>query len=174
MTRITIPLLIVSLLSLVTLSSAQDSSTPEALIKSIYAAHRPWDIDKHKETIVIDFGDEKAVARYFDQELVRLFQSESACLKKAEGYCSLDQDPIFLSQDSATDDGYEIGLSLIKETDSHAEYEVTVHWAGQRKEKWKYLYILHKTGSGWRVSDIRYGDFSIKDSMTRILKEYGF
>jgi hypothetical protein len=156
-------------------STAQDSSTPEALIKSIYAAHRPWDrYETLNERIRIDFYDELQMSKYFDSEIVALFQMDRVCQKKMEGYCSFDSDPIFFSQDSVTDHGYEVSLNRIKETDSYAEYEAIVHWVGFEKPKGGYVFILNKTRNGWRVSDIRHGEHSRKNSMTSILKEYGF
>jgi hypothetical protein len=153
----------------ISLAAAQDSSTPEALIKSIYAAHRPWD----KKRVEINLFDEKDMSKYFDSEFVGLFQRDLACQKKIEGICGFDVDPVFHSQDSITDAGYDISLRPIKQTDSYAEYEVLVHWVGFEKPN-RYIHVINKMPNGWRVSDIQSAGFSIKNSMTKILKENGF
>lgn len=168
-------LVFVSNLGIFSYSAAQNSGTAEALVRSIYDAHRPWDDYKsHEEEKRIDFSNEKQISKYFDAELITLFQRDLACFEKTKMICGINVDPVFFSQDSVTDAGYEIGLRRIKETDFYAEYEVLVQWIGFPKPKSGEIFILNKTNNGWRVSDIQSGDFSLKKSMDESLRELGF
>ncbi|HEX5056554.1 MAG TPA: hypothetical protein VFX02_08660 [Gammaproteobacteria bacterium] len=168
-----IPLLILNL-GAFDYSIAQDSNTPEALVRSIYDVHRPWDhYETRADEIRIDFYAEKVASKYFDSELAALFQKELECQKKYEGICSIDADPIFHIQDSLAD-SYKVQINKLKENDDSGEYEAIVQWDDSKNSKTRYVYTLRKTKKGWRVSDIESGDFSLKKPWKNPLKNSVF
>jgi hypothetical protein len=68
-------------------------SSPEDFIRSLYRFHQPG-----KDTPDW-FGDKRTLSKYFDKELTALFIKDDECVKREQGVCNLDFDPIYDAQD---------------------------------------------------------------------------
>jgi hypothetical protein len=115
--------------------------TPEALILSLYAHHRPT---KNKG---IDTCDRRALAKYCDGTLTDLFLKDCACSKRTGEVCNLDWDPFYDAQDF----GEEEPNPRIKRIAGTDSFEVTITNLGETR----LTYEMKKTKAGWRVANIR-------------------
>ncbi|HYM59934.1 MAG TPA: hypothetical protein VEZ11_03460 [Thermoanaerobaculia bacterium] len=143
--RTTIAVLLLSGLTLALVAASPKSpptDTPEALIKSLYAAHQPG---KEKS---IDWCDRKSISRFCDAELTDLFIKDCECSRKTEGICNLDWDPFYAAQDFGEDDPNPRIKRLQRA--GRVVLEVTI----KNFKDVTLIYEMKQTKAGWRVSDI--------------------
>ena len=104
----------------------------------------------------------EVLGKYFDDELVRLFLKESACVAKNPGeLCKLEFNPIFASQDPAASE-LSITSANPRRVDVQFEYP-------SDHSKIRLSYVMGLTPKGWRIVDIKYSDSdaSLKDLLRR-------
>lgn len=103
----------------------------------------------------------KALARYFDDSLVKLFLNDRACEEKGQGICRLDFDVIWDSQDPA-------GANAVNVTATKDSNVVAVAFRrGSNGETTKLRYSVVRTKAGWRIRNIAYED---RDTLRRLLE----
>ena len=143
--------LLVPLVSLLTaaISIAGDLS-PKDLVAQLYQAHR----SKH------DPLDQTALlGRYFDPALLKLYLRDRREAKGEVG--RLDGDPLYNAQDMEIKD-----LSISPPETAKAETRITVRFKNFGQST-RIVYVLTRSGDGWKISDIRYDDGS---SLKKILE----
>lgn len=118
------------------------TDTPEALIKSLYAAHQPG---RGKS---IDWCDRKSISRFCDAELTDLFIKDCECSRKTEGICNLDWDPFYAAQDFGESDPNPRMKRL--QRPGRVVLDVTI----TNLSDIHLIYEMKQTKAGWRVSDI--------------------
>jgi hypothetical protein len=129
----------------VPLFSAEPKS-PEALIRSIYEHHQPWN---KKE---IDLTTRATLSKYFDGDLVNLLVKDAECVEKTKEECRLGFDPILDAQDY--EDAPKMDLTLKRTMTKKNECTIAVTFTNLGTRT--LVYRLHTTAEGWRVSDIVY------------------
>ena len=122
-------------------AGAPQPDTPEAVIVSLYAHHRPA---KNRE---IDTCNRQALSRYCDGRLTDLFVKDCDCSKRTGEVCNLDWDPFYDAQDFDEKEPNP-RIKRIEGTDS---FEVTITNLGEVR----LTYEMKKTKAGWRVANIR-------------------
>ena len=131
------------------ISIAGDLS-PNDLVAQLYQAHR----SKH------DPLDETALlGRYFDPALLKLYLKDKREAKGEVG--RLDGDPLYNAQEIQIKD-----FSVSAPEMAGGESRVTVNFKNLGKPT-RVVYMLSRTASGWKISDIRYDDGS---SLKKILE----
>lgn len=133
-------------------------SSPEDFIRSLYHFHQPgrdtpdW------------FADKRTLAKYFAKELTALFIKDDECVKREQGVCNLDFDPIYDAQDFEK----ETTNIQIAAVESQPDlFNVTFTNLGTRT----LVYRLTNTPNGWRISDIKYPKGpSLKEILSREIK----
>src|SRR5215475_399341 len=130
-------------------------SSPEDFIRSLYDFHQPG-----KDTP--DWFDNKqTLSKYFDKELTDLFIKDDECVKREQGVCNLDFDPIYDAQDF---DKETTNLKIAAVEGQPDLFNVTFTNLGTRT----LVYKLTKTESGLRIGDIKYPEGpSLKEILSR-------
>jgi Protein of unknown function (DUF3828) len=143
--------LFVLLLLLLTtaVSSAADLSAKD-LVAQLYQAHR----SKHDP-----LDETQLLGHYFDATLLKLYLKDKREAKGEVG--RLDGDPLYNAQDIQIKD-----FSVSAPESAGDETRVTVRFNNIGKPA-RVVYLLSRTGDGWRISDIRYDDGS---SLKKILQ----
>ena len=132
-------------------------SSPEDFIRSLYRFHQPG-----KETPDW-FDDKQTLLKYFDKELTALFIKDDECVKREQGVCNLDFDPIYDAQDFEK----ETTNLKIAAADQPDLFKVTFTNLGTRS----LIYRLTNTANGWRISDIKYPEGpTLKEILSRQIK----
>jgi hypothetical protein len=152
--------------------SAQEPSAPEALIRKLHADHQPWRAAPNTKTL--DFHDKRVAARYIDADLVALFQKNVECRAKEKiPSCIMPVDPVFHLQDFPDVDSIALDIKKASAAPPVETYEVNIRWKG-REGPARYTYTMRKTANGWRVSDIRSDNFSLKEQMKTSLRDMSY
>jgi hypothetical protein len=138
------------LLTLTAVTTFAGDLSPKDLVAQLYQAHR----SKH------DPLDETALlGHYFDAALLKLYLKDRREAKNEVG--RLDGDPLYNAQD------FEIkGFSISAPETDGGEMRVTVNFKNFGKPT-RVVFVLSRTGNGWKISDIRYEDGS---SLKKILE----
>ena len=123
------------------LAAARPPDTPEALIRSLYARHRPG---RHKE---MSTCDRRAMARYCDERLTALFLKDCECGKTTHEVCNLDWDPFYDAQEF----GREEPNPRVKRIGESDDYDVTI----TNIDEVHLTYEIKKTKAGWRIANIK-------------------
>jgi hypothetical protein len=150
-------------ISLVVISTAcfgadTKKSSPEDFIRSLYRFHGPG-----KETPDW-FGDKRTLSKYFDKELTALFINDDECVKREQGICNLDFDPIYDAQDFEKE---TTNLQIAAVVGQPDLFNVTFTNLGTRT----LVYRLTNTPNGWRISDIKYPEGpSLREILSREIK----
>ena len=133
-------------------------SSPEDFIRSLYRFHQPgrdtpdW------------FADKRTLSMYFDKEVTALFIKDDECVKREQGVCNLDFDPIYDAQDFEKE---TTNLQIAAVAGQPDLFNVTFTNLGTRT----LVYRLTNTPSGWRISDIKYPEGpSLKEILSREIK----
>jgi hypothetical protein len=133
-------------------------SSPEDFIRSLYRFHQPG-----KETRDW-FGDKQTLSKYFDKGLTALFLKDAECMKREQGVCNLDFDPIYDAQDF---EKKTTNLQIAPAVGQPDLFSVTFTNLGTRT----LVYRLTDAPSGWRISDIKYPEGpSLKEILSREIK----
>ena len=120
--------------------------SPKDLVAQLYQAHRSKN-DPLTETKLLD--------RYFDSALLALYLKDQREAKSEVG--RIDGDPLYNAQDIEIND---FSISAPEKTGPSRpgmEARVTVRFKNLGKPA-RLEYLLSRTASGWRISDIRYDD----------------
>ena len=143
--------LLVPLVSLLTaaISIAGDLS-PKDLVTQLYQAHRSKH-DPLDETALLD--------RYFDPALLKLYLRDRREAKGEVG--RLESDPLYNAQDMEIKD-----FAISPPETAKAETRITVRFKNFGQST-RIVYVLTRSGDGWKISDIRYDDGS---SLKKILE----
>jgi hypothetical protein len=123
----------------------EKKSSPEDFLRSLYRFHQPG-----KDTPDW-FADKQTLSKYFDKELTALFIKDDECVKREQGVCNLDFDPIYDAQDF---DKETTNLQIAAVEGQLDSFNVTFTNLGTRT----LVYKLTNTPSGWRISDIKYSE----------------
>jgi Protein of unknown function (DUF3828) len=140
--------LLVSLLTAATMTAVDLSA--KDLVTQLYQSHR----SKHDP-----LDETQLLGRYFDAALLKLYLKDKREAKAEAG--RLDGDPLYNAQDLQISD-----FSVSAPEMAGRETRVTVHFKNIGKPT-DIIYVLSRTGDGWRISDIRYDDGS---SLKKILQ----
>jgi hypothetical protein len=133
-------------------------TSPEDFIRSVYRFHQPG-----KDTPDW-FGNKRTLSKYFDKELTALFIKDAECVKREQGVCNLDFDPIYDAQDFEKE---TTNLQITAVAGQPDLFNVTLTNLGTRT----LVYKLTNTPSGWRISDIKYPEGpSLKEILSREIK----
>jgi hypothetical protein len=123
----------------------EKKSSPEDFLRSLYRFHQPG-----KDTPDW-FADKQTLSKYFDKELTALFIKDDECVKREQGVCNLDFDPIYDAQDF---DKETTNLQIVVVEGQPDSFNVTFTNLGART----LVYKLTNTPGGWRISDIKYSE----------------
>jgi|SRR5215469_10370804 len=123
----------------------EKKSSPEDFIRALYHFHQPG-----KDTPDW-FADKQTLSKYFDKELTALFIKDDECVKREQGVCNLDFDPIYDAQDF---DKETTNLQIAAVEGQPDSFNVTFTNLGTRT----LVYKLTNTPGGWRISDIKYSE----------------
>jgi hypothetical protein len=133
----------------------EKKSSPEDFLRSLYRFHQPG-----KDTPDW-FADKQTLSKYFDKELTALFIKDDECVKREQGVCNLDFDPIYDAQDF---DKETTNLQIAAVEGQLDSFNVTFTNLGTRT----LVYKLTNTPSGWRISDIKYSEgLSLKEILSQ-------
>jgi hypothetical protein len=110
-------------------------------------------------------GETRLFTRYFDAELLKLYLKDKREAKGGVG--RFDGDPLYNAQEIQITD-FSISAPKITGGPSRTgmEARVTVRFKNLGKSM-RIEYVLNRTPSGWKISDIRYDDGS---SLKKILQ----
>lgn len=125
-------------------SRAASRTTPDALVKDLY-----WQHD-HKHSPFFQTRNRALLYKYFEKSLADMIWKDAVGSKGEVG--AIDGDPLYDAQDM------EIKKFVInKPTDEEGKAKVNVSFEnfGQKKT---IVFILVKGKTGWRISDIDYGE----------------
>jgi Protein of unknown function (DUF3828) len=124
---------------------------PPEVIRRLYAAHQPW---KHKW---LEYDDPAVAARYFDDSLIALFRKDEEEAAQAKDASCLDFDPFLQAQDF-DDAGITEPKIRPLSRGRDVAYEVAFTGKSEAWKNWNFraVYVLVKTGKGWRVHDIEF------------------
>ena len=95
-------------------------------------------------------GETDLFARYFDDELLKLYLKDKREAKGEVG--RLDGDPLYNAQEVQITD-----FSISEPKITGGEALVTVRFKNMGKSE-RVEFVLHQTAHGWRIADIRYAD----------------
>ena len=133
-------------------------SSPEDFIRSLYRFHQPG-----RDTADW-FADKQTLSNYFDKELTALFIKDDECVKREQGVCNLDLDPIYDAQDFEKE---TTNLQIPAVEGQPDLFNVTFTNLGTRT----LVYRLTNTPNGWRISDIKYPEGpSLKEILSQEIK----
>ena len=133
-------------------------SSPEDFIRALYRFHQPG-----KDTPDW-FADKQTLSKYFDKELTALVIKDDECVKREQGVCNLDFDPIYDAQDFEKE---TTNLKIAAVEGQPDLFNVTFTNLGTRT----LFHRLTNTPSGWRISDIKYPEGpSLKEILSREIK----
>ena len=121
--------------------------SPKDIVAQFYQAHR----SKHDP-----LAETQLLSRYFDAELLRLYLKD---IREAKGEVGrIDADPLYNAQDFEIKD-FSISAPEMANGPRRTgiEARVTVNFKNIGKPQ-RIVYVLSRTGNGWRISDIRYDD----------------
>jgi hypothetical protein len=136
----------------------EKKSSPEDFIRSLYRFHQPG-----KDTPDW-FADKQTLSKYFDKELTALFIKDDECVKREQGVCNLDFDPIYEAQDF---DKETTNLQIAAVEGQPDLFNVTFTNLGTRT----LVYKLTNTSGGWRISDIKYSEGpSLKEILSQAIE----
>jgi hypothetical protein len=101
------------------------------------------------------------LVHYFDNNLANLLVQDANCVENNPGeICNLDFDPIFASQDISA---CNLKISDNYDKTINVEYEYP-----SNHQKIKIIFVVKKQKTGWRISDINYGDgYSLKKILSK-------
>jgi hypothetical protein len=144
------------LLTLTAATTFAGEPSPKDLVAQFYRAHG----SKHDP-----LSETKLLGGYFDTTLLNLYLKDQREAKGEVG--RLDGDPLYNAQDFEIKD-FSISAPEMAEGPSRTgtETRVTVRFKNIGKPT-RVVYVLNRTTSGWRISDIRYDDGS---SLKKILQ----
>ena len=138
------------LLTLTEVTTFAGELSPKDVVAQLYQAHR----SKHDP-----LEETQLLSRYFDADLLKLYVRDEQEAKGEVG--RLEVDPLYYAQD------FEITNFTIAEPETvggETQVKVIFKNLGERQ---RLVYVLTHTGSGWRISDVRYSDGS---SLKKILE----
>ncbi len=127
---------------------------PDALVKDLYKQH---DADKSP---FFQKKSRTSVDKYFAKSLADTIWKEAN--EPRDGIGALEADPLYSAQDT---DIKNFVVNPPKITGDQAEVVVTFE---NFKEKEKFTYSLVRENGAWKIFDINYGDFTLRE----IYKEY--
>lgn len=122
--------------------------TPDALVRDLYKQH---DADKSP---FFQTKDRALVDKYFDKTLADIIWKEAKEPKDGEG--ALGADPLYNAQDT---DIKNLAVGDPKITGDQAEVIITFT---NFKEKQRFVYTLVNQNDQWKISDIKYGEYTLK------------
>lgn len=138
------------LLTLTAVTTFAGELSPKDVVAQLYQAHR----SKHDP-----LDETQLLSRYFDAELLKLYLRDEREAKGEVG--RLEVDPLYYAQD------FEITNFTIAQPETvGGETHVNVSFKNFGEPQ-RLVYVLTRTGGGWRISDIRYDDGS---SLKKILE----
>jgi hypothetical protein len=120
--------------------------TPKDLVAELYQAHR----SKHDP-----LTETNLLGHYFDSALLKLYLKDRREAKDEVG--RLDGDPLYNAQDIEIKDFSISAPEMTGPSQTGTEARVTVRFKNIGKPA-RLEYVLSRTASGWRISDIRYDD----------------
>jgi hypothetical protein len=132
---------------------AQATISPQSLVSTLYRL-RMKEGDPLRNP-----ADQKSLGRYFSDRLTHLYIQDQIDAKGEVG--RLDSDPLYYAQDT------EITDFQVAEPAKSKDGVVVVVKFRNFKKPCRVVFDLIETKTGWRVSDIKYGDGS---SLRRILE----
>ncbi len=119
------------------------ASGPESVVRTLYERY-PAGGRK-----VIENEPEQVLRMYFDDKLAGLFVRDHACKIREQGVCRLDASTMYDSQDPGGGDLRVCAMDPVRHT-------VAVHFWGVGPERTTVTYLLIRTASGWRISNMLY------------------
>lgn len=138
------------LLTLTAVTTFAGELSPKDVVAQLYQAHR----SKHDP-----LDETQSLSRYFAAELLKLYLRDEREAKGEVG--RLEVDPPYYAQD------FEITNFTIAQPETvGGETHVNVSFKNFGEPQ-RLVYVLTRTGGGWRISDIRYDDGS---SLKKILE----
>jgi hypothetical protein len=140
--------------------------TPESVITGLYSEYQPSNFrqlnEKQKRGLGMKYYSKDVLAKYFDENLTRLFLKDEKCKEASGEICNLDFDPALDAQDYDAESPFNLKISKI--SDKPLRYKATFTNIGTRS----LVYELVQTKSGWRISDIIYSkDRSLRKILSR-------
>ncbi len=141
-----------------------DSGAKEVVYK-LFSEHQPW---KGKN---LNWESREVTSRFFDSNLVSLFQSEYECKVKERDVCSLESDPVYFSQDFPDGEAELVLIPVKNDSPKGMSYKVNVKFS-----KWTIVLVVRvkETSAGWRISDIQNESLSLKLNMQSTLQSLGY
>jgi hypothetical protein len=131
----------------------QSNFGPEAVLKHLYAAHRPW-----AQKDVLSDG---SLVDYFDEKILRLVRSDKECQAPDWGVGSLDFDPVLDAQDWGDAGIGDLQIRRIGAT-KMTRYEVSfLPFPGVSKDRTHLVYTLAKLAGRWRITDVQYKESTL-------------
>jgi hypothetical protein len=129
------------------------ASTPDSLLRRLYAAHQPWsgkDVRVDRDALA-----EGRLARLLDESLLGLFRVDDNCKRSTGGVGLLELDPFLAAQD------YGLGLSDLGiqcvTAGKSATCKVSFQLFSDQPDTRQILdYRLVLSPEGWRIHDIEY------------------
>ncbi len=140
--RLLVPLLLVTC-ALATAKMPDLSKAPDQLVKDLYAAAA-------KNPSMFPTDDRKVLEPYFAKQLTDLLVKDAKMAKNEVG--AIDFDLLYDSQDPNISN-FKISPATV--SGEHALIPVTFTDSGNNRS---FTYSLIMTKSGWRISNIKYGD----------------
>ena len=122
---------------------------PDALVKDLYKQH-----DANKGPF-FQTKRRALVDKYFDKSFADTIWKEAN--EPRDGIGALEADPLYSAQDT---DIKNFVVSAPKITGDKAEVVVNFD---NYKTKQKFTYLLIKENGDWKISDINYGDFTLRE-----------
>lgn len=119
------------------------ASGPESVVRTLYERY-PAGGRK-----VIENEPEAVLRMYFDDKLAGLFVRDHECKVREQGVCRLDASTMYDSQDPGAGDLRVCAMDPVRHT-------VAVHFWGGGPERTTVTYLLIRTASGWRISNMLY------------------
>ena len=119
--------------------------SPEALVADLYKAH-------NQKRGPFDPGHSTLLSKYFDKRLAVMIHKDIATSAAKHEVGVIDSDPLYDAQDMEIKN-FAVGKPSYES--GNAKVPVTFENLGDKK---KLIFLLVNTPSGWRISDIDYGD----------------
>jgi hypothetical protein len=132
---------------------SREYRNPEDVVAWLYRDFS-WEVtmgDQYWQNGTLIEQPKEILSLYFSDEIVSLIIKDRACVKAKHELCSLDFDPIFVSQDPSAVD-LEI-ISADKSNTVHVRFRYACS-----QERVNVYFRIEKTARGWRVSNITYGN----------------
>lgn len=129
--------------------AAPAADPPEALLRELYAAHRPW------ADAALDLEDPAVVARWFCPGLQQAFAHHARVVAACpEGdSCGLDFDPILSAQDYGDGTDFRLRIEALPPPERHT-YLARFHLFGPDSDETVLHYRLAQDAARWCIEDI--------------------